>query len=76
MRLEEVGCEVTDWIDLAQKMDSWCSPLKAVIYIWIPYSAGCFFTTSGPVVFSEGLFSTELPSKLLKIIQSYHSIIE
>ena len=30
MRLEEVGREGMDWIDLPQNRDRWCSPLKAV----------------------------------------------
>ena len=64
-----------DWIDLAQKMDTWWSPLKAVMNIRIPNSAGCFFTSSGPVGFSEGLFSTELPGKLLKITQNYLTLL-
>jgi len=36
MRLEEVGCEVLEWIDLGQKMEIWCSALKAVMNIRIP----------------------------------------
>jgi hypothetical protein len=76
MGLEEVEREDMDWIDLPQNRDRWCSPLKAVMNIRIPESAGSFFTSSGPVCFSKGLFSTELRGKLLKIIQSYHSRIE
>ena len=33
--LREVGCEVTDWFELAQDMDSWRALEKAIINLRI-----------------------------------------
>ena len=34
--LQEVGCEVIDWIDLAQGRHRWRTLVKAVMNLWIP----------------------------------------
>jgi len=36
MDLQEAGCEVTDWIELAQDMDRWRTLVNAVINLWVP----------------------------------------
>jgi hypothetical protein len=36
MDLQEVGCEVVDWIDLAQGRHMWRTLVNAVMNRWIP----------------------------------------
>jgi hypothetical protein len=35
MGLQEVGCEVMDWIDLAQDRNRWRALMNAVMNLWI-----------------------------------------
>ena len=34
--IQEVGCEVMDWIDLAQDRDGWWSLVNAVMNLHVP----------------------------------------
>ena len=34
--LQEVGCGVMDWIDLAQNRDRWRAVVKVVKNFWVP----------------------------------------
>jgi hypothetical protein len=36
MDLREKGCDVMDWIDLAQHRDQWRALVNKVIYFWVP----------------------------------------
>jgi hypothetical protein len=34
--IQEVGCEVIDWIELAQDRDRWRTLVYAVMNLWVP----------------------------------------
>ena len=36
MDLQEVGCEVMDWISVAQNRDRWRALVNAVMNLWVP----------------------------------------
>ena len=44
MALQDVGCEVMDWIDVAQDRDRWLAPVNAVMKLRVPYNARNFLT--------------------------------
>jgi CRISPR/Cas system-associated protein Cas7 (RAMP superfamily) len=53
MDLQEVGCAVMEWIEMAQYRDRWRALVTAVMNLQIPYIAGKFFTSLEPVSFSR-----------------------
>ena len=40
----EMGCEETDWIDIAQDSGRWRELVNAVMNIRVPYNVGKFLT--------------------------------
>ena len=36
MDLREVGCDLGDWIDLAEDRDQWQAYVKAETNLWVP----------------------------------------
>jgi len=42
--LQEVGCGVMDWIELAQDKESWQALVSTVINLWVPQNARNFLT--------------------------------
>jgi hypothetical protein len=36
MDFQEVGCGITDWIEVAQYRDSWRTPVNEVMILWVP----------------------------------------
>ena len=36
MKLQEVGCEGIDWIELAQDRNRWWKHVNAVMNLWVP----------------------------------------
>ena len=44
MDLQEVGCGVMDWIELAHGMDRWRALVNVVMHVLVPLNAGNFLT--------------------------------
>jgi hypothetical protein len=44
MDLQEVGWRGMDWIDVAQNRDRWWAFVYAVMNLWVPNTAGNFWT--------------------------------
>jgi len=51
--LQEVGCEVMDWLDLAEDRDRWRALVNVVMNHKVPQNAGNFFTSSELISFSR-----------------------
>ena len=45
MDFQEVGCEVMDWIDLAENGDRWRVLVKAVMNFRVPQNVGNFLAS-------------------------------
>jgi len=45
MNIQEVGCGVIDWIELAQDRDRWRALMNPIMNPRVPYNAGNFLTS-------------------------------
>jgi hypothetical protein len=53
MGFQETGCEVVDWIHLAQDRDKWQALLNMVMNLRVPKEAGDFLTSRMTISFSR-----------------------
>jgi hypothetical protein len=53
MELQEVGCGVMDWIELAQDRDRWRALVTLVMNLLDPYCARILLNSWKPVSFSR-----------------------
>jgi hypothetical protein len=52
--IQEVGCRVVDWIELAQNRERWRALVTEVMDLLVPYNPGNFLTGGKPVTFLRG----------------------
>ena len=52
MNFQEVGWAGLDWIDLGEDRDLWWALVNALMNLRVPFLAGNFLTSCGPVSFS------------------------
>jgi hypothetical protein len=45
MNIREIGCDVMDWINLAQDMDQWMVLVNMVMKLRVPSNVGTFLSS-------------------------------
>jgi hypothetical protein len=55
MDIEELGCEVMDWINLAQVSDRCRTLVNTAMHLRLPWKAGTFLDSCATISFSIGL---------------------
>ena len=74
--LQDMGCEGTQWIELAQDRDRWRTLVNTAMNLRVPLNAGNFLTSFKPVTFSRRPLLHRVSQKVISTLLSKHSVVQ